>query len=376
MKKGLLTIALITMFTLSLPAQEKLTFDEMFRWFPAGKYEGITFKDNHAARTMPGFKILKDVDINLSRWHKEVMIPATLKEHWLNMTQMQSVKVVVSVGKDSPKSARGGRTMSFLMGEEYYCANSFGYRMQVINFSPDLDLLRLALAQEGVTQEKETLGDYPLFFADIENPNNRTLDFHFCITPENQILASNNKEMLEKMVAAGTDLAPSVTNDFPFPQVRDHFDEFGQYWKLMYWGSMLQAIFNKAEKDEVDNSHLDRVRRNLDYQPPRVYTDHFSHEPVSKTWNFYSDPKLAENDFSYWKKHEGKRRPNITQPESSWLRDTKSKYTLNGSIFLETLTYDSAIAAKMKELVAEERKEYEELEAKRKAAKAKKKGEK
>lgn len=376
MRKILLAITLISMFSLSLPAQEQLSFEEMFRWFPEGKYEGITFKDNDAANTMAGFTILKDVSYGFVRWDEDVMAPGTLKNHWLNMTQMQSVKVVVSVdGSDKIDAGRGGRVMRYKLGDKLYNANSFGFKMQVINFPPEVDLVALALAQECVRKETEVLGEFQLYFADIENPSKQITDFYFCITPENQILASSSKEMLTKMVAAGSGLQTSVVAEFPFPEARELLPSLNQSWKLMYWGSMLKAIFLKAEKDEVDNSNLDRVRSSLEGMPPRITDYQFSDIPVVRTYHLHSDSESAKKDYSNSKQYEGKRRPQVSQPESAWWRDLNTRYSLDGNLFVETLTYTEPVTKKMKELLALENMGRDEILAKHKAQQEKAKKE-
>lgn len=57
MKSSIFLVFLIIFVSLSTQAQERLTPEEMFRWFPEGKYDRVQHYNLAFARTRPGFEM-------------------------------------------------------------------------------------------------------------------------------------------------------------------------------------------------------------------------------------------------------------------------------------------------------------------------------
>lgn len=97
MKIKITFVIFIITIAASLSAQEQLTPEEMFRWFPEIKFSSFGFYDLSEARKLPGFdKYLKHIAIPLHRNGALFQVPEQLQDKWLSVVRMSSVKLVVS----------------------------------------------------------------------------------------------------------------------------------------------------------------------------------------------------------------------------------------------------------------------------------------
>lgn len=146
MKTKLFLLLLIIAITTSLSAQEKLTAEEMFRWFPEGKYDEVEHYDLETAQGLPGFhKFLKGRNKTVARWTHDIQMPSELKDKFSSVTTMTTVRIVVHKGKDAPAMGRGGKTSGARFGDQIYTANSFGIKMITVRTDGNLNLKKSCL---------------------------------------------------------------------------------------------------------------------------------------------------------------------------------------------------------------------------------------
>ena len=262
----------------SAQAQEAPSPENMFRWFPQGNYETVTFKNNTAAQNSDGFHKLKDIHYIHNAWNKFLLIPEALKKHWAWMVEMKLVKVLVSINTkfdDSP----GNKQWTYNTGYQTYRAKHIGDPLQIITFSPDINLGKIVQNQAGVTKTDKLIRDIPVYQVQNQHRLFGKQVFYIYITDQNQILASTSLTWLVKMVQAGYGEIPGVYETFPFPELLEVINDLHDAWVFDDQSASMSAIAEKLKMEGKSKKFIKKFNKPwkrledyiFDYPPTQLH---------------------------------------------------------------------------------------------------------
>ena len=272
MKNRLIALLLLLAATL-LPAQEQLSFEEMFRWLPQGKFSVIRHCDLDILRenkfvtelvqardtTVAGFFLPTKFPL-FEEFHKELK----------SITVGTDVRLVVYTGEQR-ESLRGGGHTSMDIGDKVYRTNSAGVDLYIFRFEdsqPQIQKLREAGRLE---PSGKTFFDSPVYQISSHHRKRKDVDYFLWASPFNEILLCEKLEKLEQMVKAGNGELPSIAEAFPYEHVEPLLPQMGHAWSVYSHINSVEAIFQKAEKDGVDPAVLEQRRESaLSFFAPSI----------------------------------------------------------------------------------------------------------
>ena len=247
-------VILLVLFAGNASAQVQLSPEEMFRWFPAGKYMAASYKNNLAAQNSDGFHKLKGLDFIHQYWEETLLLPPALKKHWTHLTEMTSVKIVVKMSEKPTQAGRGGVLITYSVNGDKYVVNHFGFALQVINFPEDIKLHKMLSEQREVEKTEDIIKNIPLYFVKDNFRKSSKEDFYLAVAPENVVLSCVSKDHLKRMIQAGYNDIPNVYVDFPFPNLMDMLPSLHDSWQFSSYEASYNALMQKLEKDGVPSS--------------------------------------------------------------------------------------------------------------------------
>ena len=299
MKIILSTIIAVISGCCSLGAQEIPVLDDLFQWFPEGKYESVEHLNLADIRENEAFlKYCQENELICKSMVAMKSLPDQLVAEFESVTSMKRVKILVYKGKERRPMAVGDVSTLYQAGDQWYSTISSGQWLLVYRFQ-DLDTLLKPLIKDGYFQAYGK----KLFDRDVYQMQCYSLDGKFdrfyYATPGNELLVAPDYKTILKMIGAGYGTELSILADFPFPRVRDYLPISGQWWKLVNHQPHNKAKLAKMEKDEVAEDILDLFRDALKENDHLQITDlkfHDYHE--RRTIKFFTDDEEAREYLS------------------------------------------------------------------------------
>lgn len=354
-----LIILCISLAASILHAQERLTPEEMFRWFPEGKYDGASFYHLSAVKNLPAYQMISDKE-GLGDWNDSMLLPSILKDRWDYSIEMTNVKIGVLQQETVPRNNKRNRFKQYSIGDKTYVTNHIGYPMQVISFPAELNLIKLINSQRGIIITDEIISGLPVYYDETEKTSVWTPDnYYFCITPENYFLACENLQLLDRMVKTGQYLIPSVMDDFPFPYLLDMFPDLNQQWRINDNTASLNALLIKLEKDEVEQSLIDKMFENKHYLAPSVTDMNYKQEPVERRFTIYENSRDAELALQRTKNADLTRKPHSFASQN--YRWSLYKYSTQGNYLVSTFVFSDEFINTYYDMRKEDQRKYLEL---------------
>ena len=293
-------VILLVLFAGNASAQERLTPEEMFRWFPAGKYDEINHYDLSVARKQPGFQIYFAEGVNkLENWSNNIVIPTELADNYLSVTAMSTVRLVVYQSEAPRKLGRGAKIAGDKFGYKTYWSNSFGYRMIVLRPQPNKNLNDLLQYSDSVKPTDKLINRRPVYVMDSDKFRGEKVSYYLWITPEQELLICENLELLKKMIAVGSGAEPGVLDDFPYPELLEILPELGPGWTFVTYRPAYNAIKLKAVKDGIDPEEIKAVRDAEKNPDTYIFDSLFENPPRKRTISIFPNKELAKNDYEH-----------------------------------------------------------------------------
>ena len=257
MKKLIPTILILITAAFDLPAQERLTPEEMFRWFPAGKYDAVSHHDLAIASKQPGFQIYFAGGRNsVKGWINSPPMPEELLDKFDSVTTMTTVRIVAYNSQEPRPMGRGGKISSEEIAGKNYFSNSFGFQMVVVRPDHNLELKKLLPGFKSVELIGQTIKEGSVYNFKSSRYRGKEITYYLWLSPEDELLVCEELKLLKKMISAGYGEEPGILADFPYPALLDALPDIGPGWTYASFKPAYKAICMQAEKDGIDTEEI------------------------------------------------------------------------------------------------------------------------
>lgn len=331
--KAVMTILLL-LLAINLPAQERLTPEEIFRWVPAFNVVYVSFTDYQQARELPGLQEYLDHRKRLDeKAFFNVDEPFTFKD------QALSIVKVVAMGYSVSYKFKSTTTNS-LAPKELVSSKFDDYSLlQVIRFPPELDLTRQIRKNPKFTRTGNSI--FQMYIYQYESGERvASRSWYFCLTPENEIISSTKLKSLKLMIAAGNSNYPSFLEDFYFTNALKLLNGLGQKWSLNDQTKKQRFLYKKNVEEGIQSDFMEESN-----SPPKenflvIESMDFSKHPKETRIEFFQDEVLARQKYTEEKRFLENIPPRIKRSKHNYLKLVKTKLELKGTSVIQTIIMD------------------------------------
>jgi len=270
----LLTIAILS--NNSLVAQERLSTDEIFAWFPMGYYEQITHSDEAELAQQETYPIYKEKFDGVYRMFYFGDLPSSLQEGIESVTSATLLRLRVSKyadAEDGRKTALPGRPgrMGFAaqVGDKTVRLEGAGDRLYVYRYA-DLDsLIKKALDAGEIEIAGTRIADRSVYRLRAKDYAGQENEYFAYATVTQELLVAGRAANLRAMVEAGLGHEMGLLNEPDNAELIEIVPELGQRWQVSglrhQWKllaeKMREAGADDARMADFEERHLEKGER-------------------------------------------------------------------------------------------------------------------
>ena len=359
LKPQILFIAVLIFTNVFLFAQDRNP-EENFKWFPKGQYESIK---HYSPNLMKEQKCYADYDATVNgisnRYYYGIPLPEGLLNECAGYTKGKLVKVKVEkLGKSEevfrPASPGGLSAQADIAGEVYQFSG-MGDDVLVVRFTNLGELLNKSLKDGGLIKLNEKLLDLDLLkFWHKDTRSGDHFEYFIVATPTDEILVSNSKETLKRMINAGRGEAEGFLENQEYYLLTENMEKFSQSWEMTNFKLFSRVIYDYAKKKGASQKELLVMEENLKKAMEFNITGFLLGDRISLVdINLYPTKEAAKAGYEESKNNYGE------------------SLKLDGFLTIFKETWDSDRVEQMKSQVFQYKAKMEEEEAKNKEAEAK-----
>lgn len=326
-------ILLLMLLPIISPAQEKLTVDEIIRWFPEGKYSAMRHVDiENASKSDSYHQFLQGRGGNRERLSLGRKIPGFLSYEWTSVTSMLISDIVVDV--DKSHSVSGRMRASFKVDGKNYLADDYGSELIVLRFPMEYQLRKAINNNIHFEKQADKINGQSIYRFKHQAPGSQLFTFYSYITEDNSLLYSVKPELLTKMVMTGTGKEMNVDLSLSFPEARDLIPHLSYKWSFYITKQLVEAILEKARKNNANNEDIAKLEMNLESFYSTCSETVFEVPLKSRSYTFLSTRDKARKMLETRKA--SRNRLGTSDYDKVVYKNTK--LTVNGNMFISTLS--------------------------------------
>ena len=362
MKMKLISVVLVLMASTLLYCQEKLTIEEIIKYFPEGEYVSLKHIDIAAAEKSDGYyQYIKNRGGSRKSLSGLTAIPQNLAYAWTSFSNMNQarVKTLVDV-EEIPKG--GNACSSFTIDGKSYVAVDLGHKLCVIRFPPEFPLLKKINGNIHFEKTGEMVDGCNIYVYHHNLPSGSNKDYYAYPTPMNELLYSTELKIVREMIATGKGEQLAVDIETFFPGAMDVIPSLDCHWNFTKPDHLIRATLARAEKEGADNSALTMFKEQLAQLRPWCREYILSDPLKTKTMEIYDSNKDAQERLREKKELHEKQK---MKPGRADLYKS-IKLNTQGNIFISTTTWDTNYMEARKKSAERSKKEYQEFIKKQK----------
>lgn len=252
---------------IALP-QEKLSAEDILRWFPLDMIEAIEHINRDSLLKAQSYKTFKYFATSgsdaLEFFHSHLPIPERFQATWHSATFALKVRIFVYEFKkgmkigDSKRYAGGARLDN--VGDKTYVAESTGNYLGVYRYD-DLDSLIKIADKEGVIQSTGIVFDKRKVFTSGGKAKKRNVKLFLYPSVFQELLVCENLELLKRMIASGYGQESNILEEQMFVELSDMVPSLGPRWSWNTPQYKSEIIYTRAEKDGISLDEIEKSRR-------------------------------------------------------------------------------------------------------------------
>ena len=245
MKSLRLAVAVVLFVAFAVPAlaQGEKNPEEIFKYFPKGKYQEINYFNLEMMRAEKGWPLYKELYMAFGdRYQLESKLPEVLFKEvksFVNggiVTKIESKKLNKVVKESFPDFGDLPRTdVNFMAPINGYYYHFFGNcnNLYVFEFADSSTALAEAVKDGKLDKTDKLIDGKSLYILTHKNDKGEASDYFLLETEPGEVVMANSIQSLKQMLETSKGLAPSLLEDQEYHQLSENFDLFTPSWEMM-----------------------------------------------------------------------------------------------------------------------------------------------
>lgn len=264
-----LVIIITVTFSVMLSSQEKPKANDLFCWFPDGKYSKFRHEDCESMKTAKSYETFsKFVEPEASMRGIGRRLPVALEAGICSWTtaRLEEIKITKYKGTKEPSSpADRGTTFFTGAGGYNYILHGVGKLLIVCRFTDDLEtLIKQVLKKGEVEKTGESLDGRDVYFYSQKHYDGDSKSYYAYVTWDGELLVAPSMEHLSSMVATGRGLELGIIDNPDYQEFFKLVPSLGPTWSFNALHPFLQALLERLEEEKADQYDIDRHLRMMD----------------------------------------------------------------------------------------------------------------
>jgi hypothetical protein len=285
-RNSITMFALLFCFAATALAQEKLSPEEIFAWFPSGTYTGLKHADLEKARAGKGWEVSQKIQVAFSgifSYNTLNWLPPSFREFCNSYTMAEPLRVKIdkSAFKDYEE---GSQQRPFLARRAQLC---------VYRFDSLTDLVAGALKTGEISDTGVSYGGLEIFSHEGINYTGERKEM-FAAAFGLEWLVAEDPGSLKLMIATGLQSHPSIMDEDVMADLLEIIPDLGEAWTIGLPGPYSELQQEYYRRQGCLEEYLEKWREE-DLQQPIYYfsTMFFADGYTEREIHWYVDEERA-----------------------------------------------------------------------------------
>ncbi len=335
MNRMMMVIALLTCFLIPAHAEERMTPEEIFAWFPSGSYTALKHADLERARAGKGWEASQEMQAaiaEISNYSTMNWLPLSFRESCNSYTMAEPLRVKIDKSAFEDLS-EGSRPRPFLSRRAHLC---------VYRFDSLPDLVKGALEAGEISDTGLSYRGLKVFsYGGINYIGERTKMFAAAAFGLEWLVAED-LDSLRLMIATGLQSHSSILDEDVMADLLEIIPDLGEAWSIGIPGpySKLQQEYylrNGQTEEDLKEWREEDLRQPIYYFSTIFFADGYTQETI----HWYVDEERAAGG----KSHTFSQRPSKDDEEREHKKLMIERQTVEvvGNLCIITTVYDQEL---------------------------------